>query len=154
LRKRIEGEADDLGRMLRDLWRRLPLVAVAEFKSIGRPYRRRDLDQLWSYTHAYFRNASNDIKRRGDLCALLLVPTRTPSLDADALEMGLVWHDLSNGYWTLAGGLFQMYVVEFKVVAERRNDDLLRLLLSETKPRTEEALRAWVELMGSKEANM
>src|SRR5262245_23617689 len=86
---RLDDAAEDLGRTLRDLWRRLPLVTVAEFKSIGRPYRRRDLDQLWSYTHAYFRDPNNGVKRRGDLCALLLVPARTPSLDADAREMGL-----------------------------------------------------------------
>jgi len=153
LRKRLEGGAEDLGRTLRDLWRRLPLVTVAEFKSIGRPYRRRDLDQLWSYTHAYFRDASNGVKRRGDLCALLLVPTRTPSLDADAREMGLDWHDLENGYWMLTGGLFQMYMVELKVVAERRGDGLLRLLLDETE-HTEEARRFWAELVGTKEAKM
>ena len=154
LRKPLEGKADDLGRTLRDLWRHLPLVTVAELKSIGRPYRRRDLDQLWSYTHAYFRNASNGIKHRADLCALLFVPTRTPSLDTDAREMGLVWHDLENGYWTLTGGLFQMYMVEFKVVIERRGDDLLRLLDDETKHHTGEARRFWAQLVGSKEAKM
>ena len=84
------------------------------------------MDRLWGYAHWYYAGERNSIKQRDDLCALLIVPSRTPTLDKDAKEMGLKWHDLGGGYWELAGGLFRLYAVEFVVVADHERDSVLR----------------------------
>jgi hypothetical protein len=153
LRKQPDAPADDTGRVLRGLWRHLALVTVAELKTLGRPYRKRDLDQLWSYLHAYLRAPDNGLERRSDLCGLLLVPGRTPSLDEDAGEMGLTWKDLGCGYWELSGGLFRLYVAAFDVVAEHGDGDLVSWLCR-AKGHTLEARRFWAEMVGTTEARM
>jgi hypothetical protein len=153
LRKLRKPPAGDRGQTLRGLWRRLPRATVVELKTVGRPYRRRGLDRLWSYVHAYYTGDQNGLTRRGELCALLVVPGVTPALRADARAMGLTWNDLGGGYWELAGGLFRLYVAEIDVVAERENDDLLRLF-GHAQERTTEARRFWAEQVGTKEAMM
>jgi len=57
----------------------------------------------------------------------LIVPSRTPTLLKDAKDNGLDWSDLGGGYWELASGPFTLYVAEIDIVAEREDDDLLRL---------------------------
>ena len=163
--------ADDSAQTLRRLWPLLPRVSVVEFKSVGRPYRCGDLDRLWSYAHAYFadqqalprKRASGaqltpaeggpDARERGDLCAVLLVAARTPSLDADVAAMGLTWEDLGDGYHRVKGGLFALYVVEIDVVGPAEGDDLLHSL-GHGKLLSFEARGFWAELVGSKEAAM
>ena len=103
--------------------------------------------------HAYCADAHNGLARRDALCALLLVPERTPSLDADAVAMGLAWKDLGEGYWELTGGLFRLYVAELSAVAEHEDDDLLRLF-GHAGEHTQEARRFWAEQVGTREAMM
>jgi hypothetical protein len=107
--------------------------------------------------HLYYsgscKTEESDIKQREDVCALLLVPGRTPTLDADARSMKLTWDDLGGGYWEAKGGLFRLYVVEIDKVAEHENDDLLRLF-GHGRERTLEARRFWAEQVGTKEAMM
>jgi hypothetical protein len=153
LRKRPEPTSGRPAETLRALWPRLPHLTVAEFKSIGRPYRRGNLDRLWSYIHQYFSDEQSGGETREGLCALLIVAVRTPALDTDASSMALVWNDLGGGYWELCGGLFRLYVVELDRVAETEDDDLLRLFGHE-KGRTLEARRFWAEQVGTKEAMM
>jgi hypothetical protein len=153
LRKLIDPPVDDPGQTLRGLWARLPLITVAELKSVGRPYRAGDLDRLWSYVHMYWAGPRSGLEHRGELGALLLVPARTSALDADRGAMGLVWNDLGGGYWRVTGGLFPLHIVEIDVVAEREDDDLLRLF-SHSKEQTLEARRFWAEQVGTKEAMM
>ena len=66
----------------------LARIAVLELKSVGRPYRIGTLDRLWSYTHTVCADDAELLSRRGDLGAVLAVPCRTRSLDADAQKMG------------------------------------------------------------------
>jgi hypothetical protein len=153
LRKALDPPADDPGQTLRGLWPLLPRITVAEFKSISGPYRTGNLDRLWAYVHFFCADEKNGVEHRGDLGALLVVPRRTPTLDADAKAMGLTWSDLGNGYWQLKGGLFALYVVEIDAVAEREDDDLLRLF-GHKPERTPEARRFWAEQVGTKEAMM
>ena len=153
LRKALDPPADDPGQTLRSLWPLLPRITVAEFKSISGPYRTGNLDRLWGYVHVFCADEQNGVELRGDLGALLVVPGRTPTLDADAETMGLTWSDLGSGYWQLKGGLFALYVVEIDVVAEREDDDLLRLF-GHKPERTPEARRFWAEQVGTKEAMM
>jgi len=108
---------------------------------------------LWGYVHLFCADEQNGVEQRGDLGALLVVPGRTPTLDADAKAMGLTWSDLGSGYWQLKGGLFGLHVVEIDIVAEREDDDLLRLF-GHKPERTPEARRFWAELVGTKEAIM
>ena len=103
--------------------RRPPRVSLLEYKSPGRPYRAGNLDRLWGYVHTHFANergkprtradgtelspgmeGAPDVWTRADLCAVLVVPGRTPSLDGDVEAMGLAWEDLGGGYWQVTGG--------------------------------------------------
>jgi hypothetical protein len=153
MRKRVDASAQRPAETLRALWPRLPQVTVAEFKSVARPYRKGNLDRLWGYIHQYFSDQQSDIGPRDELCALLVVTTRTPTLDTDASGMELRWCDLGGGYWELRGGLFRLYVVELDRVAEHEDDDLLRLF-GHAKERTLEARRFWAEQVGTREAMM
>jgi hypothetical protein len=153
LRRRVAVKTGDRGKTLRRLWPRLPKDTVAEFKSIGRPYRSRNLNRLWSYLHIHFANQPARLIGLEDLCGVLLVPARTSALDADAAAQGLSWVDLSGGYWQLEGGAFGMYVVEIDVVAEAENDDLLRLF-GHGEKKTVEAQRWLAERIGTKELAM
>jgi hypothetical protein len=152
LRRTAELAGAAAAQTLCALWALLPLVTIAELKSVGRAYQKGELDRLWSYTHAYRASEHKSLGGRESLAALLLVPGRTPTLDADVEEMGLAWSDLGAGYWQLAGGLFALYVVEIDVVADQPDEDLLALY-SHHEVRTPRATRFWGELRGA-EAKM
>ncbi|WP_437942012.1 hypothetical protein [Sorangium sp. So ce341] len=84
---------------------------------------------------------------------MLLVPTRTRSLDADATDLGLGWDDLGDGYWRLRGGAFALIVVEIEAVAAAENDDLLRLFGHDEAPTL--AARRWLaQQVGAEEIAM
>jgi hypothetical protein len=174
LRKRdVEGAPpDDSAETLRRLWALLPRVTVMEYKSPGRPYRAGNLDRLWGYVHTYFANERSlprkradgttlaagmdgapEVWTREDLCAVLVVPARTPTLTADAEGMGLAWNDLGNGYSRVRGGLFVLYVAEIDVIGRAEGDDLL-CSLGHGELVTSEARRFWMELVGTQEAGM
>jgi hypothetical protein len=123
---RAVASEDGEARTLRKLWGLLPKDTILEFKSTGRPYRARNLDRLWAYLHLHYTDEPKRLEQRDDLCGVLLVPARTPSLDADVGSLGLAWHDRGAGYWELKGGPFALYVLEIDVVAEAEDDDRLR----------------------------
>jgi hypothetical protein len=104
--------------------------------------------------HAYHADESRRPGHRADLCAVLVVPNRTPTLDADLSAMGLTWEDLSGGYARVAGGLFVMYAVEIDVVMEQQGEDLVGWFGHGEQPRTVRAERFWAEMVGTVEANM
>lgn len=151
-RRAAESPDAETGQTLRGLWPLLPRVTIAELKTIGRPYDKGNLDRLWSYAHAYYASEHKSLEGRENLNALLIVPCRTPTLDADAKAMGLAWVDLGGGYWRVTGGLFGLYAVELDVVAERLDEDLLALY-SHNEVRTPQARAFWGELVGA-EAKM
>jgi hypothetical protein len=167
-----EGEpVDHRAQTLRHLWPLLPRVSVVEYKSPGHPYRSGQLDRLWGYVHTYFANqralprhradgtpltpaeGGPEVREREDLCAVLIIAGRLPSLDADALAMGLTWEDLGGGYLRVHDGLFMLYVVELDVAGPAEGDDLLHSFGHGTF-RSPEARWFWMELVGSKEAAM
>jgi hypothetical protein len=167
-----DGEpVDNSAQTLRRLWPLLPRVSVVEYKSPGHPYRSGHLDRLWGYVHTYFANqcalprrradgtpltpaeGGPDVREREDVCAVLIVPARLPSLDADVKAMGLTWEDLGGGYLKVHGGLFTLYVVEIDVVAPAEGDDLL-YSFGHGPLRSREARRFWQELLGSEGAAM
>jgi hypothetical protein len=167
-----DGEhVDDSAQTLRHLWPLLPRVSVVEYKSPGHPYRSGHLDRLWGYVHIYFANqralprhradgtpltaveGGPDVREREDLCAVLIVAARSPSLDADVKAMGLTWEDMGGGYLKVHGGLFTLYVVEIDVVGPAEGDDVLHSFGHGT-ARSVEARRFWLELLGSEGAAM
>jgi hypothetical protein len=82
---------------------------------------------------------------------VLVVASRTPSLDADALAMRLTWEDLGSGYLRVHGGLFTLYLVELDVAGPAEGDDLLHSF-GHGELQSPEARWFWMELVGSKEA--
>jgi hypothetical protein len=167
-----EGERPDQDALtLRQLWPLLPQVSVVEYKSPSHPYRSGQLDRLWGYAHTYFANqcalphhradgslltsaeGGPEVREREDLCAVLVVAVRTPSLEADVDAMGLGWDDLGGGYLRVHKGLFSLYVVELDVAGPSEGDDLLHCFGHGTL-RSSEARWFWSELVGSKEAGM
>jgi hypothetical protein len=171
-----EVPADDPGQTLRGLWPLLPPTTIAELKTIGRPYRARNLDRLLGYLHLYFAAEEGGaasaeeaslapsgtappgrrpraIERLADLAGLLIVPARTPTLEREIAERGLTWTDLGGGYAELRGGIFHLLVAELEAVAREENDDMLRLFTKE-RSKTEEARQFWAEQVGTKEAMM
>jgi len=170
LRRLPEIPADDPGLTLRGLWPLLPETTIAELKTIGRPYRARNLDRLLGYLHLYFSSEEGGdapiapappeggrrpraVPNPWDLAGVLIVPVRTPTLTQEIRERGLGWSDLGGGYAELTGGLFRLFVAELDVVAEREDDDMLRLF-THRKEHTLEARRFWAEQVGTKEAMM
>jgi len=172
LLRRMSDIVDDSAQTLRGLWPILPRVSVVEYKSPGRPYRAGNLDRLWGYVHTYYADQREMPRRRADgtnllpgmpdapdvwkvsdLCAVLVVPSRTPSLLDDVEKHGLVWFDRGNGYWEVTGGLFALFVVEIDVVGLAEGDNLLHSM-GHGEAITPDALQFWLELVGSKEAGM
>ncbi|WP_437747125.1 hypothetical protein WMF39_20145 [Sorangium sp. So ce1504] len=152
LLRRSAGPSEPAG-TLKKLWDLLPRDTIVEFKSIGRPYRRRNLDRLCSYLHLYCADEPERIERRSDLCGVLLVPSRTRSLDADVAELGMEWGDLGGGYWRVEGGAFALLIVEIDAAAEAEDDDLLRLF-GHGEARTVEARRWLSQQLGAEEIAM
>jgi hypothetical protein len=152
LRRFGELSAADPGETLVGLWPLLPRVTIAELKTVPGPYEKGNLDRLWMYCHGYFATHHKGLAGRDALCALLIVPSRTPTLDADADAMHLAWEDLGGGYWRVRGGMFPMFVAEIDVVADQPDEDLLGLY-AHSAVRTPRAIKFWGELAGS-EANL
>jgi hypothetical protein len=148
LRRSGEALASDHGQTLVELWPLLPRITIAELKTVPGPYEKGNLDRLWMYAHAYYAGNHKGLAGRADVCAVLIVPGRTPSLDEDAAAMGLAWADLGHGYWRVTGGLFALYVAELDVVADQPDEDLLALYCN-ADVRTPRAIQFWGELTGS-----
>ncbi|MGK3960693.1 hypothetical protein WMF38_47555 [Sorangium sp. So ce118] len=153
LRNDAPGDAHEPAGTLRRLWPLLPRETIVEFKSVRRTYRSRNLDRLWGYLSLHYAGAAKRLGPRADLAGVVLLPSRTRSLDADAAALGLVWLDLAGGYWQLQGGAFALYVVELATVAENEGDDLLHLL-GHGEARTVEARRWLAEQVGAEEIAM
>ena len=152
LRRAGEPSASDPGETLVELWPRLPRVTIAELKTVPGPYEKGNLDRLWMYCHGFYAGNHKGLAARDEMCALLIVPNRTPTLDDDARAMALAWEDLGHGYWRVLGGKFPMYVAEIDVVAAQPDEDLLGLY-AHNAVRTPRAIKFWGELAGS-EAKM
>ena len=153
LRRLLVAIEDDKGQTLSKLWPLLALYTILEYKSPGRPYRSGNLDRLWAYASLYYADNQAEVQSRDNICGVLAVPHRTPSLDADVKAMGLKWTDLGDGYHRVRGGLFALYVIELDIVGAAEHDDLV-YALGTGKIRGTAARRFFAELIGSKEAGM
>jgi hypothetical protein len=152
MRRTHDPSPGDTGKTLKRMWPLIPKEAVAEFKSIGGPYRHRSLDRLWSYLHAYYADTPR-LAKHADLIGILILPCRTRTLDEDVAEMGLEYLDMTEGYWEITGGLFRMYVVEIDVVGETEPDGVLKSF-GHCNKLTDEAYQFWANQLGMKELAM
>jgi hypothetical protein len=94
LRKEPAPAEDESAQTLRRLWPLLPLVSVVEYKSPGRFYRSGDLDRLLAYVHLYYADERTRPGRHEDLCAVLVVPGRTPSGELATPAARQFWMEL------------------------------------------------------------
>lgn len=152
MRRVKDPSPTDTGKTLKRMWPLIPQEAVAEFKSIGRPYRDRSLDRLFGYLHTYYADNSK-LTSHADLAGFLIVPCRTPTLDTDVREMRLAYRDMDEGYWELTGGVFRMYVIEIDRVGDTEPDGVLKSF-GHCEKLTDEAQQFWANQLGTKEANV
>lgn len=152
LRKHPHTSVEKAG-TLRKLWPLLPTFTVVEYKSPGRPLRAGDLDKLWAYTHLFISDPKNEVARREDLCAVLAVPHRTPTLDKAIRDANLRWVDLGDGYFRVDGGQFVLYVVDLEAVGRAEHDDVI-YALGTGEMLTLESRRFFTELVGRKRSEM
>lgn len=148
-----EDKSDRPAETLKKLWGLLPKHAVCEFKSVGRQYRRFNLDRFFTYITAYFTDHAEELGQRSELCGVMLVMKRSKTMAEDVRAYGLHWRDLGDGYWQLEGGPFKIVVVEIEVVADSEEDDVLRFL-TRRQPRTVEGRRWLAKQLGTAEMQM
>lgn len=152
LRKYADSPVED-AQTLRKLWPLLPRISVVEYKGPKRPLRAGDLDKLWAYVHLFVSDPRNEVVRRDDVCAVLAVPHRTPTLNNAVRDAKLTWEDLGDGYFRVHGGQFVLYVVELDVVGRQEPDGILYGLATAI-PTTAQSYRFIAELLGSKEIQL
>lgn len=152
LRKHPGASVDD-AQTLQKLWPLLPTFTVVEYKGPRRALRSGDLDKLWAYVHLYVSDPKNEVVRRDDICAVLAVPHRTPTLNDAIQDANLTWENLGEGYFRVHGGQFVLYVVELDVAGRGESDGIIYGLAT-GKATTLEADRFFAELIGTKEAQM
>lgn len=89
--RNLDRDLGDRGDVLRRLWPDVPCVALLEYRSVSRPFRRGDLARLLSYGLTWFYahqahdalTVAGGVPRRAntdDLTLALVVPTVTPTL--------------------------------------------------------------------------
>ena len=124
LRARTPRDPRDRGEVLRGLWEHIPQVGVAEYKSVSAPFATGDLYRLlacgWHWLHRHPEFAPED------LVLVLLVATRTPTLDDELTRCGATLTPAGAGYWrgTLRG--LGLVLVDLDAVGEAERDDYVR----------------------------
>ncbi|MFO0607996.1 MAG: hypothetical protein U0324_32830 [Polyangiales bacterium] len=154
LRVDVPRDLSDRGSVLRGFWPLVRAVALMEFKSISRPFRRGDLARLlayglvWFYTHQTHdalalpgeepRRATPD-----DLTLALVVAKLSPTLRDELDLLGLTL-DLDDGGYHRARGFFcTVAVVELASVAAHEHDELMAWFAGTTRHPTLEVAR-WI----------
>jgi len=130
-------DPNDRGSVLRGMWPLLVWVGLLEFKSKSRPFRRGDLNRLFGYGHTWL--AAHATERglqvapstwraagRSDLTLFLVVPKRSPALEAELTDLGLTLSPLSPGYHEVVGALIRTVVIELAVAGAAEDDDLMQ----------------------------
>jgi hypothetical protein len=136
LRADTPRDLNDLGTVLCGMWIYVIVVALLEFKSISRPFRRGDLSRLIAYGHIwYFTHQEHNALtlpdktcRRatpGDLTLILVVPTITPTLEEEVALLGYTMNVSPDGYTLVTGASFRLLVVDLSVAASAEQNDLM-----------------------------
>jgi hypothetical protein len=124
LRAHTPRDPNDRGEVLRGLWEHIPTVGVAEYKSVSAPFARGDLYRLlacgWHWLHRHPECAPED------LVLVLLVATRTPTLDDELARCGASLSAANAGYWRGTVRGLGLVLVDLDVVGEAERDDYVR----------------------------
>ncbi len=113
------------------------VVALLEYKSVVWPFQRGDLFRLIAYGMLWL----SDHQRRGqrsdgdrterlavhELTLLLAVPSINLALHDELAELGLTLPTAASGYHVVEGAPIALVVIDLAAVAEREDDDLLRI---------------------------
>ena len=127
----------DTGTTLRGLWRFVVVVALLEYKSVVWPFQRGDLFRLLAYGMLWL----SEHQRRAplpdggrterlavhELTLILAVPSINLALRDELTELGLVLPVATSGYHVVEGAPIALVVIDLAAVAEREDDDLLRI---------------------------
>ncbi len=158
LRVDVPRDPGDHGNVLRGLWPQVRVVALVEFKSVSRPFRRGDLARLLSYGLVWFyAHQSHDAltvpapsgeptRRRGamaDLTLALVTATVTPTLVNEVAELGLSLTRADDGYHRANGGFCTLLIIELSRAAEREHDELMAWFAGRAAALSVEATR-WI----------
>ena len=140
-------DPSDRGETLRGLWPHIRRVGLMEFKSVSRALRRGDVFRLFAYGWLYLsqrqsRAGGGELLSLVELTVILVVPSRTPTLEDELREIGIVLPEAADGYHVVAERGLKLVVVDVTAAANAEDDDLLRWFGRET-PRTV-ATRQWV----------
>ncbi len=127
----------DTGSTLRGLWRFIVVVALLEYKSVVWPFQRGDLFRLFAYGMLWLsehqrreRLPDGDRTERlavHELTLLLAVPSINVALRDELTELGLALPDDASGYLVVEASPIALVVIDLATVAEREDDDLLRI---------------------------
>ncbi len=127
----------DTGTTLRGLWRFVVVVALLEYKSVVWPFQRGDLFRLFAYGMLWLSDHQRrDARPDGDrterlavheLTLLLAVPSINLALRDELAELGLALPEAPSGYHVVEGAPITLVVIDLAAVAEREDDDLLRI---------------------------
>ena len=96
----------DRAQTLCGLWPRIRRDAVVEYKSPTAGYRSSDLVKLLGYGAQYYAAETERMRDLEDLTLVLVVPHRTPLLDAEAAAAGWNLGPSNRGYAYAAGRPF------------------------------------------------
>jgi len=144
LRRTGATRQDHLARVLLNLWPRLGLVTVLEYKSpVDSAFRRGDLLRLVGYGVLYDTVHLDALPKREDLTLVLVVASVTPTLRDEVERMGWTLTPLGGGYARIDGVMYNSYVVITDEVTEAERDEYLRLFSHRT-PHQGEATR-WLQ---------
>jgi hypothetical protein len=147
-------DPNDHGQVLRGMWPLIEWVALVEFKSISRTFRRGDLWRLFAYGFAWLAahtgndalRVSPDVRRAAcvdDLTLFLVVPKRNPALDAELAELRFTLAPVSPGYHVVRGAALRVVVVELGAAGAAERDELMQWFAG-LRARCSLATRRWI----------
>ena len=127
--RRKDGPArDHEARFLRGLWPLLGKVALADFKSPTRGFRRTEFMRLVQYGWQYHALHYKELKGPGDLTLVLLVPHESKALHDELSHLEYKLKAVSPGYSRISGVLrYNSFVVFLDQVAEAERDEYVRI---------------------------
>ena len=128
LRRHERKARDHEATVLRRLWPLLSDVAVVDFKSPTRGFRRFDLLRLLRYGMEYHERHHRDLAGPQSLTRVLIVPQINRPLREEAAMLGCRLQPISEGYTCLTGKVvYATYVVDIERAARAERDEYLEI---------------------------
>jgi len=135
----LDARAPAAPRGIDRLWDYVNTLALLEFKSRARPFRRGDLHRLFAYGSLW--SAIHGL-RSAELTLVLAVPTVNETLAREIVDAGLHLGPEDHGFREISGAHQRVVVAVLGSIANEDDDDLLRWFA--VKGRTSLATRQWL----------